>query len=30
MGIPDAVGRMETLRIHTQNIKLADDSDLEQ
>merc|ERR1712020_585657 len=30
IGIPDAVGRMEILRIHTKNMKLADDVDLEQ
>ena len=30
IGIPDAVGRLEILRIHTKNMKLADDSDLEQ
>merc|ERR1712142_1137344 len=30
IGIPDAVGRMEILRIHTKNMKLADDLDLEQ
>jgi transitional endoplasmic reticulum ATPase len=29
IGIPDAVGRMEILRIHTKNMKLADDLDLE-
>ena len=28
--IPDAVGRLEILRIHTKNMKLADDLDLEQ
>jgi transitional endoplasmic reticulum ATPase len=30
IGIPDAVGRMEILRIHTKNMKLAEDLDLEQ
>merc|ERR1712088_884221 len=30
IGIPDAVGRMEILRIHTKNMKLHDDLDLEQ
>ena len=30
IGIPDAVGRMEVLRIHTRNMKLGDDVDLEQ
>ncbi|RCN46382.1 AAA family ATPase, CDC48 subfamily [Ancylostoma caninum] len=30
IGIPDAVGRLEVLRIHTKNMKLADDVDLEQ
>ena len=30
IGIPDATGRMEILRIHTKNMKLADDVDLEQ
>merc|ERR1711963_1328470 len=30
IGIPDAVGRMEILRIHTKNMKLADDLNLEQ
>merc|ERR1739848_800920 len=30
IGIPDAVGRMEILRIHTRNMKLGDDVDLEQ
>merc|ERR1711892_483494 len=29
IGIPDAVGRMEILRIHTKNMKLHDDLDLE-
>ncbi|CCC70428.1 hypothetical protein NCAS_0E03580 [Naumovozyma castellii] len=29
IGIPDAVGRLEILRIHTKNMKLADDVDLE-
>ena len=29
-GIPDAVGRLEILRIHTKNMKLAEDLDLEQ
>lgn len=30
IGIPDAVGRLEILRIHTKNMKLAEDVDLEQ
>merc|ERR1712223_1740407 len=30
IGIPDAVGRMEILRIHTKNMRLADDLNLEQ
>uniref|UniRef100_A0A914WCX9 vesicle-fusing ATPase n=1 Tax=Plectus sambesii TaxID=2011161 RepID=A0A914WCX9_9BILA len=30
IGIPDAVGRLEILRIHTKNMKLGDDVDLEQ
>jgi transitional endoplasmic reticulum ATPase len=30
IGIPDAIGRLEILRIHTKNVKLADDVDLEQ
>merc|ERR1712001_586868 len=30
IGIPDAVGRMEILRIHTKNMRLADDLDMEQ
>merc|ERR1712168_828462 len=30
IGIPDAVGRLEVLRIHTKNMKLHDDLDLEQ
>jgi transitional endoplasmic reticulum ATPase len=29
LGIPDATGRLEILRIHTKNMKLADDVDLE-
>merc|ERR1719283_720264 len=29
IGIPDAVGRLEVLRIHTKNMKLGDDVDLE-
>ncbi|ESW95857.1 hypothetical protein KL918_003414 [Ogataea parapolymorpha] len=29
IGIPDAAGRLEVLRIHTKNMKLADDVDLE-
>merc|ERR1711910_277235 len=29
IGIPDAVGRLEILRIHTKNMKLADDLNLE-
>ena len=28
IGIPDEVGRMEILRIHTKNMKLAEDVDL--
>merc|ERR1719194_200573 len=28
IGVPDEVGRMEVLRIHTKNMKLADDVDL--
>jgi transitional endoplasmic reticulum ATPase len=28
-GIPDATGRLEILRIHTKNMKLTDDVDLE-
>ena len=28
-GVPDEVGRMEILRIHTKNMKLAEDVDLE-
>ena len=28
IGVPDEVGRMEILRIHTKNMKLADDVDL--
>jgi len=30
IGIPDATGRLEILRIHTKNMKLADEVDLEQ
>lgn len=30
IGIPDATGRLEILRIHTKNMKLCDDVDLEQ
>merc|ERR1712226_1110035 len=30
IGIPDTTGRMEILRIHTKNMKLGDDVDLEQ
>ncbi|CAI8041914.1 Transitional endoplasmic reticulum ATPase [Geodia barretti] len=30
IGIPDATGRLEILRIHTKNMKLHDDVDLEQ
>lgn len=30
IGIPDAVGRLEILRIHTKNMRLANDVDLEQ
>ncbi|WBW70671.1 AAA family ATPase involved in ubiquitin-mediated protein degradation Cdc48 [Schizosaccharomyces osmophilus] len=30
VGIPDPTGRLEVLRIHTKNMKLADDVDLEQ
>eukprot|EP00824_Muranothrix_gubernata_P010672 TRINITY_DN23771_c0_g3_i1.p1 TRINITY_DN23771_c0_g3~~TRINITY_DN23771_c0_g3_i1.p1 ORF type:complete len:816 (+),score=243.18 TRINITY_DN23771_c0_g3_i1:201-2450(+) len=30
IGVPDEIGRMEILRIHTRNMKLADDVDLEQ
>ncbi|CAF0823596.1 unnamed protein product [Adineta steineri] len=30
IGIPDAVGRLEVLRIHTKNMKLGDDVDLVQ
>lgn len=29
IGIPDATGRLEVLRIHSKNMKLADDVDLE-
>jgi ATP-dependent 26S proteasome regulatory subunit len=29
IGIPDAIGRLEVLRIHTKNMKLNDDVDLE-
>ncbi|XP_067928334.1 transitional endoplasmic reticulum ATPase-like [Watersipora subatra] len=30
IGIPDSLGRLEILRIHTKNMKLGDDVDLEQ
>ena len=30
IGIPDAVDRLKILRIHTKNMKLADDVDLKQ
>jgi len=30
IGIPDATGRLEVLRIHTKNMKLSDDVELEQ
>ncbi|MCP9261545.1 Transitional endoplasmic reticulum ATPase [Dirofilaria immitis] len=30
IGIPDAIGRLEILRIHTKNMRLGDDVDLEQ
>lgn len=30
IGIPDTTGRLEVLRIHTKNMKLADDVNLEQ
>ena len=30
IGIPDSTGRLEILRIHTKNMKLGDDVDLEQ
>lgn len=30
IGIPDSIGRLEILRIHTKNMKLNDDVDLEQ
>lgn len=30
IGIPDATGRLEILQIHTKNMKLNDDVDLEQ
>jgi len=30
IGIPDATGRLEIMRIHTKNMKLGDDVDLEQ
>ena len=30
IGIPDTTGRLEILRIHTKNMKLASDVDLEQ
>lgn len=29
IGIPDSTGRLEILQIHTKNMKLADDVDLE-
>jgi len=28
IGVPDEIGRLEILRIHTKNMKLADDVDL--
>ena len=28
IGVPDEVGRMEVLRIHTRNMKLSEDIDL--
>ena len=28
IGVPDEVGRMEIMRIHTKNMKLSDDVDL--
>ena len=30
IGIPDTTGRLEILRIHTKNMKLSGDVDLEQ
>lgn len=30
IGIPEPTGRLKILRIHTKNVKLADDVDLEQ
>lgn len=30
IGIPDPIGRLEILRIHTKNMKLTEDVDLEQ
>ena len=30
IGIPDAIGRLEIMRIHTKNMKLSEDVDLEQ
>lgn len=30
IGIPDSTGRLEILQIHTKNMKLSDDVDLEQ
>jgi transitional endoplasmic reticulum ATPase len=30
IGVPDETGRMECIRIHTKNMKLKDDVDLEQ
>jgi len=30
IGIPDVTGRLEVLRIHTKNMKLAEEVDLEQ
>lgn len=30
IGIPDVVGRLEILRIHTKNMKLAEDVELEE
>jgi transitional endoplasmic reticulum ATPase len=29
IGVPDEVGRLEVMRIHTKNMKLAEDVDLE-
>lgn len=30
IGVPDAIGRLEILSIHTKNMKLAEDVNLEQ